>query len=80
VKESIDIHGVYLVVYLAVPVMILFYIIGFAWKRTLPQRADKIDLDSGRKSWLTAEEMNAWRAERALAPWYIRWYRILFTN
>ncbi|KAJ2916158.1 hypothetical protein MD484_g4244, partial [Candolleomyces efflorescens] len=73
------IEGFFLV-YLAVPVMILFYIIGFAWKRTLPQRADQIDIDSGRKSWLTAEEMNAWRAERALAPWYIRWYRILFTN
>jgi amino acid transporter len=66
--------------YLAVPVMILFYIIGYAWKRTLPQRAHEIDLDSGRKSWLTAEEMNEWRAERRRAPWYIRIYRILFTN
>ncbi|KAJ2933240.1 hypothetical protein H1R20_g3809, partial [Candolleomyces eurysporus] len=66
--------------YLAVPVMILFYAIGYAWKRTLPQRAHEIDLDSGRKSWLTAEEMNEWRAERRRAPWYIRIYRILFTN
>lgn len=32
-------------VYLALPVMILFYIIGYAWKRTLPQRAHEIDLD-----------------------------------
>jgi amino acid transporter len=66
--------------YLAVPVMILFYAIGYAWKRTLPQRAHEIDLDSGRKSWLTVEEMNEWRAERRRAPWYVRIYRILFTN
>ena len=45
--------------YLAFPVMILFYIIGYAWKRTLPQRASEIDLDTGRKSWLTVEEMRA---------------------
>jgi len=45
--------------YLAFPVLIVFYIAGLAWKRTLPQRAHKINLDSGRKSWYTAEEMNA---------------------
>ncbi|KAF9531465.1 APC amino acid permease [Crepidotus variabilis] len=67
-------------VYLAVPVMILFYIIGYAWKRTLPQRAHEIDLDTGRKSWLTVEEMREYRAERKRAPLYIRVYRILFTN
>jgi len=60
--------------------MILFYIIGYAWKRTLPQRAHEIDLDSGRKSWLTAEEMNAYRAERRKAPLYKRIYRMLFTS
>lgn len=48
-------------VYLALPVMMLFYAIGYIWKRTLPQRAHEINLDSGRKSWLTAEEMNAVR-------------------
>ncbi|KAF5339876.1 hypothetical protein D9611_009040 [Ephemerocybe angulata] len=66
--------------YLAAPVMILCYIIGYVWKRTLPQRSHEIDLDSGRKSWLTAEEMNEWRAERRRAPWHVRIYRILFTN
>lgn len=45
--------------YLAFPVLIISYIIGIAWKRTLPQRAHRINLDSGRKSWYTAEEMNA---------------------
>lgn len=40
--------------YLAFPVMLIFYIIGFAWKRTWPLRASEINLDQGRKSWLTA--------------------------
>lgn len=31
--------------YLAVPVMIVFYIIGYLWKRQLPMRACDIDLD-----------------------------------
>jgi len=62
------------------PVMILFYIVGYVWKRSLPQRAHKIDLNTGRKSWLTAEEMYAYREERKLAPLYVRIYRILFSN
>ncbi|KAF8147988.1 APC amino acid permease [Crassisporium funariophilum] len=66
--------------YLAMPVMILFYVVGYAWKRTLPQRAHEIDLDSGRKSWLTVEEMREWRAERKRAPAHVRIYRMLFTN
>ncbi|KAF9560800.1 hypothetical protein CPC08DRAFT_664998 [Agrocybe pediades] len=66
--------------YLGAPVMILFYAIGYFWKRTLPQRAHEIDLDSGRKSWLTVEEMREYRAERKRAPLHIRIYRILFSN
>ncbi|KAJ3506100.1 hypothetical protein NLJ89_g7055 [Agrocybe chaxingu] len=66
--------------YLAMPVMILFYIIGYAWKRSLPQRAHEIDLDTGRKSWLTVEEMREYRAERKRAPLHVRIYRMLFTN
>jgi len=31
--------------YLALPVVVVFYIIGYAWKRTTPQRAHQIDLD-----------------------------------
>ncbi|KAJ3565537.1 hypothetical protein NP233_g7567 [Leucocoprinus birnbaumii] len=65
--------------YLAAPVIIVFYAIGLIWKRALPQRAFEIDLDSGRKSWLTAEEMNAWRADRRAAPFHIRMFRKLFT-
>jgi amino acid transporter len=31
--------------WLALPVVLLFYIIGFAWKRSRPHRAMEIDLD-----------------------------------
>ncbi|KAF5367285.1 hypothetical protein D9615_010458 [Tricholomella constricta] len=66
--------------YLAAPVMLLFWCLGFAWKRTLPKKIPEIDLDTGRKSWLTVEEMREWRAERKRAPFYVRLYRILFSN
>ncbi|KAK8846527.1 hypothetical protein IAR55_005613 [Kwoniella newhampshirensis] len=66
--------------YLALPILLLFWIVGFAWKRTWPKRASEIDLDTGRKSWLTVEDMRAYRAERAKAPLYIRIYRMLFSN
>lgn len=45
--------------YLAAPIMIGFYVAGYLWKRTLPKRAHEIDLDTGRKSWLTVEDMRA---------------------
>lgn len=35
---------------------------------------------TGRKSWLTVEEMRLYRAERANAPMYIKIYRALFSN
>ncbi|KAJ3739074.1 APC amino acid permease [Lentinula detonsa] len=66
--------------YLAAPVILAFWIGGYLWKRTLPWRAHEIDLDTGRKSWLTVEEMNQYRAERKAAPLYVRIYRLLFTN
>ncbi|KAG6864247.1 hypothetical protein C0991_011089 [Blastosporella zonata] len=66
--------------YLAVPCMILFWIIGYLWKRKLPMKIDEIDLDTGRKSWLTVEEMREYRALRAAAPLHIRIYRFFFSN
>jgi len=66
--------------YLAAPIMLAFWIGGYLWKRTLPWKASEIDLDTGRKSWLTVEEMREYRAERAAAPLYVRVYRMLFTN
>lgn len=50
------------------------------WKRRLPLRSYEIDLDTGRKSWLTVEEMDEWRAERSRAPMHIKIYRMLFTH
>lgn len=54
-----DVAEAFFQAYLAAPVMLLFYAGGYLWKRTLPQRAHEIDLDTGRKSWLTVEEMRA---------------------
>merc|ERR1712000_651238 len=56
-----------------------FWLGCFLIKRTLPYKAHEIDLDTGRKAWFTAEEMNQYRAERRAAPWHIRMYRILFS-
>ncbi|KAL1413313.1 Amino acid permease [Vanrija albida] len=66
--------------FLAMPIMIFIAAVSYIWKRDRPRRAADIDLDTGRKSWLTVEEMRAYRAERAAAPWYTRLYRLLFTN
>jgi len=65
--------------YIAAPIVIAFWIGGYLWKRTLPRRAHEIDLDTGRKSWLTVEEMREYRAMRAQAPWYVKIFRTLFT-
>ncbi|BGO91883.1 hypothetical protein NBRC10512_007674 [Rhodotorula toruloides] len=65
--------------YLAAPVFLFFLITGYAINRTWPLRASEIDIDTGRKTFYTAEEMNAWRRERKNAPWHIRLFRMLFT-
>jgi amino acid transporter len=66
------------VYFLSVPVLLAMYAAAFIWRRTTPHRAHEIDLDTGRKSWLSVEEMRAWRAERAAQPWWKRLYRVLF--
>ena len=65
--------------YIAAPIVIAFWIAGYLWKRTLPRKAHEIDLDTGRKSWLTVEEMREYRAMRAQSPWYVKTYRTLFS-
>ncbi|BEJ11574.1 hypothetical protein CspHIS471_0200340 [Cutaneotrichosporon sp. HIS471] len=65
-------------IWLSLPVMLIMYAISWAYIRTWPKRACDIDLDTGRKSWLTVEEMRQFRAERASWPWYQRLYRLLF--
>lgn len=67
-------------VYLALPVVIACYIAGYVWKRTTPQRAHEIDLDTGRKSWYTVEQMREYRAELKAQPWWKKTYRLLFSG
>ncbi|KAK7453497.1 Amino-acid permease inda1 [Stygiomarasmius scandens] len=62
--------------FLAIPVMALFWIIGYTWKRSRPWRAH----ETGRKFWLTVEQMRVYRVERAQAPIYVKIYRMLFAN
>ncbi|KAG6810314.1 hypothetical protein H0H92_012468 [Tricholoma furcatifolium] len=66
--------------YLAVPITVITWIGGYLWKKGLPKKASEIDLDTGRKSWLTVEEMREYRAQRRAAPFYIRTYRFFFSN
>lgn len=47
------------VAFLAMPIMIFIAAVSYIWKRDRPRRARDIDLDTGRKSWLTVEEMRA---------------------
>ncbi|BGP47346.1 Amino-acid permease inda1 [Rhodotorula kratochvilovae] len=65
--------------YLAAPVLLFFWLCAYIKNRTLPYKAHEIDLDTGRKAWFTAEEMNQWRAERRAAPLHVRIWRILFS-
>lgn len=68
----------FFMIWLSLPVILAMYGISWACIRTWPKRAIDIDLDTGRKSWLTVEEMRQFRAERAAKPWYKRLYRLLF--
>ncbi|KAG7095266.1 hypothetical protein E1B28_006039 [Marasmius oreades] len=66
--------------YLAFPVIISFWIFGYLWKKTRPRRAHDIDLDTGRRSWYTVEQMRKHHAERARAPIYVKVFRLLFSH
>lgn len=59
--------------WLAVPVIIFFWIIGFFWKRTGWLKLSQIDVDTGRREhdW---DEINAYKAKVAAWP---AWRRIL---
>ncbi|KAK3320601.1 amino-acid permease inda1 [Cercophora scortea] len=63
--------------YLAMPVVMLFYVIGYAWKRQGWLSVEKIDVDTGRRE-LPWEAINAWRAELALMPTWKRIYHNVF--
>ncbi|KAK7742234.1 Amino-acid permease inda1 [Diatrype stigma] len=59
--------------YLAFPVVILFWVVGYFWKREGWLKLDQIDVDTGRRE-LDWEEINAYRAMIARAPW---WKKVL---
>ena len=61
--------------WLAVPVIIFFWIIGFFWKRTGWLKLSQIDVDTGRREhdW---EEIRAYQAKVASWP---KWRRALHT-
>lgn len=61
--------------YLCFPVVIVFWIGGFLWKRTGWLTIDQIDLDTGRRE-LPWDEINEYRAELAKMP---AWKRIWHT-
>lgn len=61
--------------YLALPVVIVFWIGGFIWKRTGWLTIDQIDLDTGRRE-LPWDEINEYRASLAAMP---AWKRIFHT-
>lgn len=58
---------------LALPVVIVFWIIGYSWKRTAWLRTPDIDVDTGRRE-LDWEAINAYRA--VVAGWPA-WRRFL---
>ncbi|GAA5836294.1 hypothetical protein JCM3766R1_003482 [Sporobolomyces carnicolor] len=69
----------FFLVWLAAPILLFFWLCAFIKNRTLPYKAHEIDLDTGRKCWFTAEEMNQFRAERKAAPFHVRLYRMFFS-
>ncbi|KAL6916764.1 hypothetical protein ACHAPO_006879 [Fusarium lateritium] len=63
--------------YLAMPVVILFYVIGYVWKREGWRKISEIDLDTGRREhdWDT---INAYREKLANGPAWKRVWHHLF--
>lgn len=62
----------------SVPILIAMCVAFYIWKPSRPLKASEIDLKTGRKIWLTADELNAMRASRRNKPWYARIYQTLF--
>ena len=63
--------------YLALPCVMLFWVIGFLWKRTGWLRTSQMDVDTGRRE-LDWDEINAYRAKRATWPLWKRFLTHLF--
>lgn len=63
--------------YLAAPVVIFFWIIGFLWKRQAWLKTANIDVDTGRRE-LDWDYINADRAKVASWPTWKRIYHKIF--
>ena len=63
--------------YLAIFVVALFYVVGYAWKRRGPQKLHQIDVDSGRREldWDAIEKL---RAKKQNWPAWRRFLDYLF--
>ncbi|KAI4868185.1 amino-acid permease inda1 [Hypoxylon rubiginosum] len=63
--------------YLALPVVMLFWAVGYLWKRTGWLRTHQIDVDTGRRE-VDWEEINAFRAHLASLPAWRRMLNMVF--
>ncbi|KAK0740083.1 amino acid permease/ SLC12A domain-containing protein [Schizothecium vesticola] len=63
--------------YLALPVVIVFWIGGFIWKRSGWLKLDQIDLDTGRRA-LPWDEINEYREQLAKMPAWKRLFHTIF--
>lgn len=63
--------------YLALFVVIIFYAIGYAWKRAGPLKLDQIDVDSGRRE-LNQEAFEKMRAKYDSWPAWRKFLDIFF--
>lgn len=63
--------------YLALPVVILFYVVGWIWKRKGWVKLVDMDVDTGRREhdW---ETINAHREAEALKPKWKRVFNLIF--
>ncbi|KAI8957617.1 amino-acid permease inda1 [Daldinia sp. FL1419] len=63
--------------YLALPVVMLFWVIGYSWKRTGWLRTHQIDVDTGRRE-VDWAEINSYRERLAAMPAWRRLLNIVF--
>jgi amino acid transporter len=77
IGKSVGTAEDFFMAYLALPVVMLFWAGGFAWKRTGWLRTHQIDVDSGRRE-LDWEEIHAYRAKFATWPLWKRFLSHLF--
>ena len=63
--------------YLALPVVIVFFIVGYWWKREGFLTVDQIDVDTGRRCWDTAEDVEKRKQELAMRPLYVKIFDLI---